>query len=144
MVSSIQKNVSALNALSTDMSVSANNIANSNTRGFRPTDATLVESENNGVQVTLSQGATSAQQEPAPPEAPGALEQPGELYTRQGRTGGQQPTPEDNTEAAPERSEVNLVREIVDTIPTKRAYGANVKTIQAQEEMMGAMLDIKA
>lgn len=47
--------LSALTAFGTGLKVTANNIANMNTTGFKPSSATMNEEENGGVKVTLSQ-----------------------------------------------------------------------------------------
>ena len=47
--------LSALVAFGTGLNVTANNIANMNTNGFKPTSAVLNEDVNGGVKVTLSQ-----------------------------------------------------------------------------------------
>ena len=47
--------LSALNAFGTALNVTANNIANMNTNGFKPTSAEMSEDANGGVKVTLSQ-----------------------------------------------------------------------------------------
>lgn len=47
--------LSAIAAYGTGLNVTANNIANMNTQGFKPTSATMNEDVNGGVKVTLSQ-----------------------------------------------------------------------------------------
>jgi flagellar basal-body rod protein FlgC len=47
--------LSALAAFGTGLNVTANNIANMNTNGFKPTNAVMNEDVNGGVKVTLSQ-----------------------------------------------------------------------------------------
>ena len=47
--------LSALNAFSTGLNVTANNIANMNTTGFKPSSAVINEGDYGGVKVTLSQ-----------------------------------------------------------------------------------------
>ena len=47
--------LSALAAFGTGLNVTANNIANMNTNGFKPASAVLNEDVNGGVKVTLSQ-----------------------------------------------------------------------------------------
>jgi flagellar hook protein FlgE len=46
--------LSALRAFGTGLDVTANNIANMNTPGFKPTSAVMNEDPNGGVKVTLS------------------------------------------------------------------------------------------
>lgn len=47
--------LSAIAAYGTGLNVTANNIANMNTQGFKPTSAIMNEDVNGGVKVTLSQ-----------------------------------------------------------------------------------------
>jgi flagellar hook protein FlgE len=47
--------LSAIAAYRTGLNVTANNIANMNTKGFKPTSAIMNEDSNGGVKVTLSQ-----------------------------------------------------------------------------------------
>jgi flagellar hook protein FlgE len=47
--------LSALTAFGTGLNVTANNIANINTKGFKPSSAVMNEGDNGGVKVTLSQ-----------------------------------------------------------------------------------------
>ncbi len=42
-----------------------------------------------------------------------------------------------------ELSNVDMAEELVSTIPTKAIYTANLKMIQAQDEVMGTILNIK-
>ena len=56
--------LSALNAFSTGLNVTANNIANMNTTGFKPSSAVMNEGDNGGVKVTLSQ-SQNAEVDPA-------------------------------------------------------------------------------
>lgn len=44
--------------------------------------------------------------------------------------------------AAPGLSNVDLVREMGDLVLAKPLYGANLKALQAQDEMTGALLDV--
>ncbi|OHB24584.1 MAG: hypothetical protein A2X84_05860 [Desulfuromonadaceae bacterium GWC2_58_13] len=42
-----------------------------------------------------------------------------------------------------ELSNVDIAEEITDTIPTRAGYSANLKMLQAQDELTGTLLDIK-
>lgn len=42
-----------------------------------------------------------------------------------------------------ELSNVDIARELIDTIPTEHGYSANVKTVKTMDEMIGTLLDIK-
>ncbi len=107
--------LSALGAFGKKMDVTANNIANVNTEGFKKSRAVLEEA-NQGVLVTISRVNT-----------PGA------------------PIPaEDGTGKMNESSNVDVGEEIVNLKTTKNAFQANLKTIQAEEEMLGSLFDILA
>lgn len=92
--------VSALDAGGIRLAVTANNVANMNTEGFRP--STVVQEENK-----TGGGRISAIKE-------------------QGS------------------DEVDLSREAVELIITEAGFKANIKVLQADEEMIKSLLDIKA
>jgi flagellar basal-body rod protein FlgC len=48
---------------------------------------------------------------------------------------------EDGKKVEKETSNVDLAKEIPDLMLTKRAYQANLKTIETQDEMLGSLLD---
>lgn len=50
---------SALNAYTTKLSVTANNVANTNTDNFKPSEARINDNANQGVYVTISQSASA-------------------------------------------------------------------------------------
>ncbi len=117
MLSGIYAGVPALNAIQTKTQVTANNVANANTDGFKKTRATLVEGDPQGsVTVNIQR-----------------VETPGPMVY--------EPTPAG--EVLVEKSNVELTEEIPQMLIDKRAYQANIKTIQTQDEMLGSLLDIK-
>ena len=114
MISALNSTVTALKAFVTKMGVTANNVANVNTDGFKKNRVTFQEDRNGGVRVEITRD-----------EIPGLRYdriQNGEVFEK-------------------ETSNVDLSEEIPDLMMTKRAYQANLKTIEAQDEMLGSLLD---
>jgi len=116
MSEAINTALSALRANFRKLDVTANNIANAGTHDFKKSRASLEEAAPAGVQVTLSRVETPGV--PLPPD-----EIPGERH---------------------EMSNVSLEEELVELITTQHAVAANAKTIRADDEMQGALLDIIA
>jgi flagellar basal-body rod protein FlgC len=116
MLTAMNTALSALGAYLRKQDVTANNIANINTQDFKKSRAVFQEASPGGVTVTISRS-----------EEPGALLPPDE------RTG-----------ESHQMSNVDLEEEFVDLITTQHAFSANVKTIQAEDEMQGTLLDIIA
>ena len=117
MLAGIYSGLSALNAIQTRVAVTANNTANVNTDGFKKTRVTLVEGAAPGGVTTNIQRV----------ETPGPL-----VYE-----------PTEQGEALLEKSNVDLTEELPGMVIDLRAFQANIKTIQAQDEMLGSLLDIK-
>ena len=114
MISALNSTVSALRAFVTKLGVTADNIANVHTDGFKKNRATLCEDQNGSVRVEISRD-----------ENPGFrydVVQNGEVLEK-------------------ETSNVDLTEEIPDLMITKRAYQANLKTLETQDEMLGSLLD---
>lgn len=108
-------NISALQALGIKMAVSANNIANVESEGFKKSRAVLGEGRTPGsVQVDIDQ-----------------IDTPGALVFKD--TGAIAPT---------ELSNVDLAEELALTIPTRRNYEANLKMIKSLDDMLGSIIDI--
>lgn len=105
---------SAISAFSAKLNVTANNIANVNSDGFKRSRTTLKEGKLGGVEPNVDQADTPGRD----PRISGI----GEM-------------------SEVETSNVDLVEELVDSISTQSGYKANLKTIQAYEEMIGIMLD---
>ena len=114
MTQAINAALSALGALGVKLSVTANNIANVNTDGFKKSRAILEDADPYGVTVSISQADTP---------------------------GGPVPSA-DGTPQMQESSNVDLGEEIVNLNLTERAFEANIKPIKAEEEMTGKLLDI--
>ena len=113
---SVNNNISALVALGRKMAVSANNIANVESEGFKKSRALLTEGKNNqGVDIEIKQVAT-----------------PGHTVVEAG----------DNGMEERELSNVNLAEELPKTMVTQRHYEANLKMVQTLDDMLGAVIDI--
>lgn len=117
MLSGISAGLSALTAIQTRTHSTANNTANVNTDGFKKTRVTMVAAE-------PQQGVTTIVQRVV---TPGPM-----VY---------EPTP--GGDALVEKSNVELTEELPQLMIDRRALQANIKTIQAQDEMLGSLLDIK-
>ncbi len=116
MGSAIDSALSALGAFGKKLNVTANNLANVNTEGFKKSRAIFQDANESGVTVTLSRVDT-----------PGA------------------PIPsEDGTGKMKESSNVDPAEEIVNLITTQHGFQANLKTIKTDEEMLGSLFDILA
>ncbi|CAB1065352.1 hypothetical protein D1BOALGB6SA_10149 [Olavius sp. associated proteobacterium Delta 1] len=115
MISAVNSTVSALQAYKTQMEVTSNNVANVNTEGFKKSKATLKEGDNGDVQVDVNR-----------------INTPGHRY--QELDGDQM--------VEKETSNVDLAEEFPQMMVTQHAYKANMKVLQAQDEMLGATLDI--
>jgi flagellar hook protein FlgE len=115
MISAVSSAVSALNAIETKMAVLSNNVANSQTNGFKKSRADLKEGENGAVEVDIARVNT-----PGPIVA---VEENGGVVEM-------------------EMSNVDLAEELPQTIIAKTGYQANLKMLKAQDEMLGNLLDI--
>ena len=114
MISALNGTVSALRAFVTKLGVTGNNIANVNTDGFKKSRATLQEDQNGGVRVEISRDNS-----------------PGFRYD----------VVENDEVVEKETSNVDLTEEIPDLMMSKRAYQANLKVLETQDEMLGSLLD---
>ena len=117
MVYGIYSGLSALRAIQVKTQTTANNVANINTDEFKRSRVTLVEGSPEGVNVTIRK-----------------IETPGPQVYEQTPRG---------TELI-EKSNVDLTEEIPNMMLSRRAYQANIKTIQVEDEMLGMLLDIKS
>jgi len=112
MTLAINANISALNALGKRQATSANNIANSESEGFKKSRVVLEEGE---------KGTVTAKTQVV--NTPGTMiNQPDGSLT--------------------EMSNVDLASEITEMIPTKHAYQANLKALQTTAEMEKSTLDL--
>lgn len=115
MISAVNSTVSALQAYNKQMAVSSNNIANVNTDSFKKSRALLKEGSNGDVQVEVKRVNT-----------------PGHRYQEL----------ENDQLVDKETSNVDLAEEIPQMMITQHAYKANMKVLQAQDQMLGTTLDI--
>ena len=115
MTFSIQSTLSAITAFGKKMAVTANNIANVESEGFKKSTAKLVEGPVNNVEVEIEQPDI-----PGPVVVDGA---DGQLTER-------------------EMSNVDLAEEIPQTIVAQRGYEANLATLRTQDEMLKSIIDI--
>ena len=115
MVGSIGSNLAALKAFGTKMDVTANNIANVNSEGFKKSSAKLTEGANGDIQVDVER-----------------INTPGPSITT---TDGDQVTKK-------ELSNVDLAEEMPEMIMTRHGYSANLEAVKAQDDMLGDILDI--
>ena len=109
---SISNSISALNALSKKQSVTANNIANSETKEFKKSTTLLEE---------VSNGTVSARIQP--------VNTPGTMINQ----------PDGSLE---EMSNVDLIQETTDMITTRDAYEANLKALKISTAMEDTVLDL--
>ena len=115
MIPAVNSTLSALHAYKKSMGVTANNIANVNTEGFKKSRATMKEGLNASVEVDVKRVNT-----------------PGHPYQEF----------EGDQMVEKETSNVNLEEEFPDLTVTQRTYEANLKVLQTQDKMLGTMLDI--
>lgn len=115
MISSMSGAVSAINGFETKMGVTSNNVANSQTDGFKKSRADLKEGETGGVEVEITQ-----------------VNDPGPVVTVQ----------ENGVAVEKEMSNVDLAEEIPQTIVAETGYEANLKILKTEDEMLGTLLDI--
>jgi len=109
--------LSALQAFGTRVNSNANNIANTNTDGFKSTRVTLESTEPAGVRAVVEK-----------------MEKPGVIILQEGVSGQEEV----------ELSSVDLAREIPEMMVNSTFYKANLKTLQVADEMTGSLLKLKA
>ncbi len=115
MTSSIQSNVSALQAFSKQMAVSANNVANALSDDFKKSRAINTEGENSQVKTTITK-----------------IDTPGPLVA----------DPLSETGKLKELSNTDIAEELTNQIIIKQDFAANTKVIQTDEETTGTLLDL--
>lgn len=114
MITPVHNSISALRAFNHKLNVTADNIANVNTNRFKKSTVQMSDTASGGVVATVHRD-----------NSPG--------YPVEEVRDGQR--------IQTESSNVDLAEEIPETIPAQRGYSANLKVIQAQDEMMGSLLD---
>lgn len=112
MSMTVAASVSALNALGTSQSVRSNNIANSETDGFKKSRTVLEENAAGGVSASVQRVTTPG---------PQVVQDDGSML---------------------ELSNVDMAEEITGMIPTKHAYEANIKAMQTADDMDQTTLDL--
>lgn len=115
MIDPISSTLSALTAARKKMDVTSNNIANANTDEFKKSRVTFSEGSHGGVSPTVD-----------------VVDTPGI----------QKETIQNDRIVQTESSNVDLAEELTSLIPTTSFYGANIKTLKTQQEMLGALIDI--
>ncbi len=126
---SMDTNISALTAFGTSMAVTANNIANINTNGFKASQ-THLETGDQGQGVQVSEIRRSTSEGPLVP----SLERVENAETGEVSTEYQYV----------EGSNTDLAREMVGMMSTQNAYDANAAAIRTQDQMTGTVLDLIA
>lgn len=117
MISATQAALTGLQAFTTKLQSNANNIANSDTNGFKKTVVTNSSISPQGVKAQVSQLTT-----------------PGPIVHQETETG---------TEPV-ELSNVDLAKEIVDMNLNSTLYKANLKTLENVNDMTGMLLKLKS
>jgi flagellar hook protein FlgE len=112
MISGIGASLSGLAVFGKKLSTAASNIANSNTTAYKKTEAVITEDSAGLPEVNLTR-----------------VETPGPLF-------------QDEDGKTFELSNVDVAEELAQTIVAQRGYEANLKTLKAQNEMLGSVLDI--
>jgi len=116
MIGAIQSALSGLTAFSTQVAVTADNVANVTTDGFKKSRTELIAVESGGVRSAIQKDETAG------------------------------PTILNNTGYGPaqlELSNVDLAEEAVNRIIGQRGFEANIQTIKTADEMLGTILDIR-
>ena len=115
MIPAVNATISALQAYKTQMEVSSNNVANVNTENFKKSKATIKEGDNGDVKAEVTR-----------------VNSPGHRYQEL----------EGDQLVDKETSNVDLAEEFPQMMVTQHAYKANMKVLQAQDQMLGTTLDI--
>lgn len=116
MIGAIQSALSGLTAFSTEIAVTAHNVANVHTDGFKKSRTELLAMESGGVRAAAQKDETAG---------PAIL---------------------NNTGYGPAQldlSNVDLAAEAVNLIIGQRGFEANIQALKTADEMLGHILDIK-
>jgi len=116
MIGAIQSALSGLTGFSTQVAVTAHNMANVTTDGFKKSRTELIAVESGGVRSVIQKDETAG------------------------------PTILNNTGYGPvqlELSNVDLAEEAVNQIIGQRGFEANIQTVKTADEMLGTILDIR-
>lgn len=115
MIYATNNSLSALSAYGKKMDVTANNIANALTDEFKKSRVTMEEGNPSGVKAVIDRVETQ---------------------------GFPKESIKDGEPVTVEASNVDLNEELPEMSITRTAYSANLKTLKAQNDMMGSLLDI--
>jgi len=115
MVSSIQSNVSALQAFSKQIAVSSNNVANALSDDFKKSRAINSEGKNGQVETTITK-----------------INTPGPLVE----------DPKSTTGELKELSNTDIAEELINQMIAVQGYTANTKVIKTYEETIGSLVDL--
>ncbi|WP_300158902.1 flagellar basal body rod C-terminal domain-containing protein [Solidesulfovibrio sp.] len=127
MTDAISSAQSALGALSTSMAVTANNVANADTDGYKSREANLVTGPD-GQEVAVASVSGDDSPGGLNPARVSAYNDAGVYEPRNGLV---------------EMSNVDLVRQSVNMVEVSRAFEANVAVIRAADDMAGTLLDMR-
>ncbi len=112
MISGISASLSGLNVFGKKLANAANNIANSNTSGYKKAESVIMEDGVGLPELSLKR-----------------VDTPGPLLLESDGT-------------MTEQSNVDLAEELAQTIVAQRGYEANLKALKAQNDTLGSALDI--
>ncbi len=115
MITSVNSNISALQAFSNQMAVSANNVANALSDDFKKSRALNTEGENGQVQTTITK-----------------INTPGPLVD----------DPLSTTGKLKELSNTDIAEEMVNQITASQGFKANTTVIKTYEETVGSLIDL--
>jgi flagellar hook protein FlgE len=116
VITGLSNSISALLAFGKKIAVTANNVANLESEGFKRSRVLLEEGSHGGVAAQIE-----------------TVNTPGDVIAEEDAQG----------MAQRELSNVDLEKEIPETILTQRGYQANLKTIETEDDMLGFLLDTK-
>jgi flagellar hook protein FlgE len=115
MIYATNNSLSALSAFRKKMDVTANNIANALTDGFKKSRVTMEEGDPNGVNAVIDRVETQ---------------------------GFPKESIKDGKPVTVEASNVDLTEELPEMVITNTAYRANLETLKTRNNMLGTLLDI--
>ena len=111
MISGIGASLAGLGVFEKKLSATANNIANSNTSGYKKTESEINDDGSGLPELNLKR-----------------VDIPPLVQEADGKTS--------------EQSNVDLAEELTQSMVAQRGYEANLKVLQAQNNMLGSALDI--
>lgn len=132
MMAGFSASLSGLMAQAKRLVVSADNVANMTTRGWRPGGSAQqpgAYTPKRTQDVTTASGGVRAEVRPVTPPSVA-------IYAPS--------SPDADAEGAAALPNVNLAEELVTQIQAQRAYAANAKAIRTADELTDSLLDIKS